>query len=123
MQWVIDDREAATAAKAADSRRKLFDEATAQGWTIPDDITRPEPTRQTMLDFASLFARYDAKVLYIPYRLLSAHVYPSAKGAEAYVDRETLELHNHADKPARPDLVLVAICLLQAAQAIDGLTD
>jgi hypothetical protein len=125
MQWVIDDREPATAAiaaKAADNRRKLFDDATAQGWAIPDDITRPEPTRQTMPDFASLCARYDAKILYIPYRMLSAHVHPSAKGAETYVDRETLELHTHADKNTRSDLVLVAICLLQTAQAINALT-
>lgn len=125
MQWVIDDREAATAAiaaKAADNRRKLFDNATAQGWTIPDGITRPEPTPQSMLDFASLCARYDAEAFYIPYRMLSAHVHPSAKGAEAYVDRETLDLRTHAGNDSRPDLVLIAICLLQAAQAINALT-
>jgi len=125
MQWVIDDTQAATtaiAAKAADNRRKLYDEATEQNWAIPDGITRPEPTRQTMIDFASLCARYDAKILYIPYRILSNFVHPSAKGAEAYLDRNTLELHNHADKSDQPDLALVAICLLQVAQAIDALT-
>lgn len=125
MQWVIDDPQAATAAisaKAAENRRKLFDDATAQGWTIPDGITRPAPTPQTMLDFASLCERYDAKVLYIPYRILSNHVHPSAKGAEAYVAPKTLELRNYADKSAQLDLALVAICLLQAAQSINSLT-
>lgn len=125
MQWVIDDREAATAAitaKAAENRRKLFDDATAQGWAIPANIIRPEATPQTMLNFASLCARYDAKILYIPYRMLSNHVHPTAKGAEAYVDRETLDLRTHADNDTRSDLVLVALCLLQAAQAINALT-
>jgi hypothetical protein len=89
---------------------------------IPDNIPRPEPVKDTMLDFASLCDRYEAKILYIPYRMLSNHVHPSAKGAEAYLDRDTLELRNHADNSDQPDLVLVAICLLQAAQAIDTLT-
>lgn len=125
MQWVIDDREAATAAiaaKDAENRRKLFDDATAQDWTISDDITRPEPTPQTMLDFASICARYDAKIFYIPYRILSNHVHPTAKGAGAYVNRETLDLRAHAGNDSRADLVLLAICLLQAAQAINALT-
>lgn len=125
MQWVIDDEEAATtaiAAKAADDRRKLFDEATKQNWTIPEDITRPAPTQQTMLDFASLCGRYNAKNYYIPYRLLSAHAHPTAKGAEAYLDPDDLHLRSYVDKPAKPDLVLLAICLIQAAQAIDSLT-
>lgn len=125
MQWVIDDPETATptiAAIASENRRKLFNDATAQAWTIPDDITRPDPTSPTKLNFEAICTRYHAQVFYIPYRMLSNHVHPTAKGAEAYVDRDTLGLHTHADKDTRSDLVLVAICLLQAAQAINALT-
>jgi hypothetical protein len=125
MQWVIDDADgamAAVAAKADEDRRKLFDEAKAQNWTIPEDIIRPERTQQIMLDFASLCGRYDAKAFYIPYRLLSARGHPSAKGAEAYFDGETRHLLGLTAKSPEPDLVLVAVCLVQAYLAIDSLT-
>lgn len=125
MQWVVDDPEAATtavAAKADEDRRKLFDDAKAQNWTIPDGVSRPKPTKSAMLNFASLCGRYGAKTFYIPYRLLSAHVHPSAKGSEAYLDPDTLQLHHDVDKSAKPDLVLIAICLIQTAQAINSLT-
>lgn len=123
MQWVIDDPDAATeavAAKADEDRRKLLDEIQALKWTIPADVTRPDRTRQTMLDFASLCTRYGAKAFYAPYRMLSAHVHPSAKGAEAYLDPDTLQLRNYADRPAGPDLVLITICMIQSAQVIDA---
>ncbi|MCK2238966.1 MULTISPECIES: DUF5677 domain-containing protein [unclassified Crossiella] len=126
MQWVLDDEDAARAAisaKADDNQRKLFDDAQAQNWTIPDDISRAEPVPQTMLSFAALCARYGAKDSYIAYRMLSAHVHPSAKGTEAYLDLETTRvLRSYVERPAQPDLVLIAICLIQTAQVMDSLT-
>ena len=123
LQWVVDDPSTAVpvvASKAANDRRKLSNDVQRQNWSIPDGVSAPDPVTGSALDFASLCALYNAESFYIPYRMLSSHVHPTAKGAEAYLTRS--DGSSVATAPSHADLVLVAICLIQTFIAVDSLT-
>ncbi|GAA5103010.1 hypothetical protein GCM10025762_03090 [Haloechinothrix salitolerans] len=121
--WVCDEGNTALdAIEAAWKVRQgeLYDELIAAGWPVPDDVTRADtvehPRMRTILKIHRLFVAYDAHYLYIPYRMLSTHVHPSAKGATGYLTDDGLSA-----QPTRPgnDRVLVALCLMWAAEAMN----
>lgn len=124
MLWVLDEGDTALdAVEAAWKVRQgeLYDELVAAGWPVPDGVTRADkvehPRMRRILKIHRLFVAYDAHHLYIPYRMLSTHVHPSAKGAAAYLSDDGLSA-----QPVRPgnDRVLVALCLMWAAEAMNN---
>ena len=132
MQWVADvGAEALATLTALDSewRRKFINELNAAGWSVPADVTPPPPLSKPLkfkgkvTNFNELCVSYDARSLYIPYRMLSTHVHPTARGALAYIGDEgqlaNYPVHDDSDS----DLVLVAVCVIQAALTIDSLLD
>ncbi|SDC65741.1 hypothetical protein SAMN05216174_103306 [Actinokineospora iranica] len=124
MQWVADlgdEAMAAVGAKADESSRKLFNDLRDQHWSIPEDFNPSKSPTQAMLDFSSLCTAYGAHNFYIAYRMLSAHIHPTAQGAAVHVDRTTDVLHSHATRSADADLVLVAVCVIHAALTINSL--
>jgi hypothetical protein len=125
--WVLDEGDEALAAVDAawsEGRRKLYGELVAAGWAIPPGVSQPDrtthPKIETIRHFINLCLAYRARTLYVPYRMLSTHVHPSAKGAAAYLTEQG-ELADHAAHPAGDHLVLVALCLIWAAQGMNGL--
>ncbi|WP_439659376.1 DUF5677 domain-containing protein [Lentzea sp. HUAS TT2] len=127
LQWVVDvgaDALATVDAVDEERRRKLYDELVAVGSPVPDDVTRPERTTHPLQAYVSNFARlcaaYGAKDLYLRYRMMSTHIHPTAKGAEAYV------LDGRPGGQPVVDLFEVfievtAVCVAQAALAINSL--
>ncbi|PWK89515.1 hypothetical protein C8D88_102789 [Lentzea atacamensis] len=127
MQWVVDTGADAIATLSAlddERRRKLFDEVVAAGWSVSPEFNRPEPVtdprRRKIENFGELCVSYNARSLYVPYRMLSAHVHPTAKGAAAYMSENRL-----ADHPVQAvvgsDLAVTAVCVIQAALTINSL--
>jgi hypothetical protein len=126
LHWVVevgDEAMAAVAALGDDNRRKLFADVRRAGWSIPPDIAPPprttHPQTGMVKNFADLCIAYDARTLYVPYRMLSAHVHPTPKGAEAYLEPGSLV--NHASRPLQGDLTITANTLIMAARAINPL--
>ncbi|HEX7308492.1 DUF5677 domain-containing protein [Lentzea sp.] len=131
LQWVVDvgaDAMAAVDAYDEERRRKLYDDLVAAGWPIPEELTRPEgakhPLRPFLANFAQLCIAYGARSLYIPYRLMSTHVHPTAKGAEAYIREEDGGLADHPVISIFGSfLAAAAVCVVQVALTINDLLD
>ena len=75
---------------------------------------------QHTLVLADLCIAYDARKLYVSYRLLSAQIHPSPQGGMAYIDDAGI-LSNHAAKQTWGLLIQTAMCLIQAARTINPL--
>lgn len=125
--WVLDEGDEALGAVEAawsENRRKLYDELVAAGWAIPPGVSRPDRTTHakigTVKNFINLCVAYRARTLYVPYRMLSTHIHPSAKGAAAYLTKDG-EMADYAVQPAGDHMVLVALCLIWASQGMNGL--
>lgn len=130
MQWVADagyDALEALAALDDDGVANLFDDAVLASWPLPEGLTRPEADatrhrlRRKIENFAELCRDYEgAGQTYVAYRLLSAYVHPTAKGAEAFV-HDDWDLTNYPVNESDIYLFQTAICLVQAALTINTL--
>jgi hypothetical protein len=131
LQWVLDEGDEAldTLMEFGDNNtRKLLDDLAKADWPLPDGVEHQAPEKPAhphrmmgmLSNFGNLCIAYDARKLYIVYRLLSAQAHPSPQGAMAYVD-EAGTLSNHAPKQTWGALIQTAICLIQAARAINPL--
>lgn len=127
MQWDADigqDALAALAVMDSERRRVFIDELDAAGWQVQAEVTPPQPASHPLKgkikNFQELCISYGARSLYVPYRMLSTHIHPTAKGASAYVDAGQLAsypVHGTADG----NLALIAVTLIQAALTINNL--
>lgn len=131
LQWVIDNGDDALDAlreHGENNRRTLLDDLARAAWPIPAgaEAERPEePARAHRLmgmikNFADLCIAYDARQLYVAYRLLSFQIHPSPQGAMAYLD-DADTLSNRAAHQTWGLLIQTAICLIQAARTINPL--
>jgi hypothetical protein len=86
----------------------------------------PAPASQNPLvhkieDFSQLCVAYDARQLYVPFRVLSAYVHPTMVGARTYIDETTVELSSVALGDDSPFVIQTAMCLIQATKVINQL--
>ncbi len=133
LQWVLDEGDPALAAlieHGESNTRKLLEDLERADWPIPPDSEQEKPVRRQsphplmgMIDnFADLCIAYDARKLYVAYRLLSGQIHPSPQGAMAYVDNDGM-LSNHAARQTSGLLIQTAMCLIQAARSINPLLE
>lgn len=132
LQWVIDEGDEALHALAEHgekNRRKLLRELEESGWPIPPEVEQQEakspevPHRLagTISSFFNICNIYDARKLYVSFRLLSAYAHPSVPGATAYIT-ETMTLRSHAEHTWGP-LIQTAMCLIQATRTMNPLIE
>ncbi|MEV6712622.1 DUF5677 domain-containing protein [Lentzea sp. NPDC051208] len=128
LQWVVDvgvDALAAVDSFDEERRRKLFDELLAAGWATPEGATRPDgtahPLRGYVANFAQLCIAYSARDLYVPYRLMSTHIHPTTKGAEAYMRADGGLAGQPVIDMFESFSAVVAVCVIQVALAINSL--
>jgi hypothetical protein len=130
MQWVADvgaDALATLIALDSERRRKFIDELTAAGWPVPEGVTAPprvtHPMKRKIENFQELCITYDARSLYVPYRMLSSNVHPTGSGAMDYVTEDNhLAAHPRRDD-SEANLAIVAVSLIQAALTINSLLE
>lgn len=126
--WLIDEGDDvldAVDAAWSVSRSKLYDKLVEANWSIPAGTSKGElvkhPLRGIATNFADLCKRYGAPTIYVPYKLLSAHVHPSSAGARSFLG-EGGELLDHPVRPSDEEhRALLALCLHWTADAINVL--
>jgi hypothetical protein len=132
LQWLVDTGDDAVDAVAEygdDNVRKLLNTMTEAKWPPVEGLTMtapPAPTSPNLLvhkieDFSQLCVAYDARRLYVPFRLLSAYVHPTMVGARAYINETTVELSSIALSDDNPLVIQTAMCLIQATKVISQL--
>jgi hypothetical protein len=132
LQWLVDTGDDAVDAVAEygdNNVRKLLRTMTDAKWPPVEGLTMsapPAPVRRNPLvhrieDFSQLCIAYDARQLYVPFRLLSAYVHPTMVGARAYIDEATVELSSNALGDDSPFLIQTTMCLIQATKVINQL--
>ncbi|UMP06755.1 DUF5677 domain-containing protein [Amycolatopsis sp. EV170708-02-1] len=133
LQWVLDEGDDALDALVEygeDNTRKLMEDLERAEWPIPPGAEREKPSEPQVphrllgmiKNFADLCIAYDARKLYVAYRLLSAQIHPSPQGGMAYVD-DTGTLSNYAAKQTWGLLIQTAMCLIQAARTFNPLIE
>jgi len=132
LQWLVDTGDDAVDAVAEygdNNVRKLLRTMTEAKWPPVEGLTMsapPTPASQNPLvhkieDFSQLCIAYDARQLYVPFRLLSAYVHPTMVGARAYIEEATVELSSVALGDNGPFVIQTAMCLIQATKVINQL--
>jgi len=132
LQWVVDTGDSAVDAVAEygdDNIRKLLNTMTEAKWPLIEGLTMaaapapavPNPLVHKIEDFSQLCVAYDARQLYVPFRLLSAYVHPTMVGARAYIDETAVELSPIALTDDSPLVIQAAMCLIQAAKVFNKL--
>ena len=79
----------------------------------------PNPLISKIKNFEELCILYDARMLYVAFRLLSSYVHPTSVGAMAYIDQASATLADRATGPAGPNIIQTAMCLIQSGRAIN----
>lgn len=132
LQWLVDTGDSAVDAveEYADENNRLLLKTMAETkWpsvpgldaTVPVKPAAFSPLMTKLKNFEELCIAYDARQLYVPFRLLSAYVHPTGTGARAYLD-DTAGLSARAiGSGSHASLIQVAMCLIQSWKVIGQL--
>lgn len=132
LQWMVETGDAAIEAvtEYGDNNTRLLLDTLAQArWPVPDGFDpkvppKPEvanPLVSKVKNFEELCIHYNARELYVTFRLLSAYAHPTATGAMAYVDHASGTPASRSTAPTRGHILQTAICLTQAGHVINSL--
>lgn len=134
LHWLVDvgdDALDAVAEYGDDNTRLLLKTMADAKWLLPDGVdatappepAEPHPLKNKIKVFEQLCIAYDARTLYVPYRLLSAQIHPSPSGANAYIDLASEELLGNAKSESYGQLIDTARSLIQAGHVIGPLLE
>jgi hypothetical protein len=132
LQWLVEVGDAAIDAVneyGDDNTRLLLQTMQQANWPpIPGfNITAqprprvPNPLVSKIKNFEELCVLYNARRLYVTFRLLSTYVHPTSIGAMTYVDQPSGTLADRATGPTGPNVVQTAMCLIQSGRVINQL--
>ncbi|GEM_PF-5349908 len=132
LQWLVEVGDAAIDAVSEygdDNTRLLLQTMRQAIWppipgfniTAPPRPQSPNPLVSKIKNFEELCILYDARMLYVTFRLLSTYVHPASVGAMAYVDQPSGTLADRATGPTGPNVVQTAMCLIQSGHVISQL--
>jgi hypothetical protein len=133
LQWLVD-----TGDEAADAveeygnnnvRLLLKTMADAKWPPVPGlNLTPPPPPAASnplvnkIKNFEELCIAYNARELYVPFRLMSAYVHPTSIGARAYLGETPGQLSTSV-VTAGTLIIQTAMCLIQAGKVISKLLE
>ncbi len=132
LQWMVEVGDAAVNAVAeyGDNNTRLLLDTLAQAkWELPDGFNPevpprpavPNPLVSKVKNFEELCIRYDARKLYVTFRILSAYAHPTATGALAYFDQASGTPATRSTAPRHANIVQSAICLTQTGRVMNSL--
>jgi hypothetical protein len=133
LQWLIDTGDGAVDAideYGNHNIRLLLDTMTKAKWSpvpglnmtpLPKPAS-PNPLVTKLKNFEELCIAYNARELYVPFRLMSAYVHPTSVGARAYFDELSGTISASAIRTTVDTLIIqTAMCMIQAGRAISQL--
>ena len=132
LQWLVEVGDTAIDAVSEygdDNTRLLLQTMQQANWppipgfniTAPPRPQSPNPLISKIKNFEELCILYNARMLYVTFRLLSTYVHPTSVGAMAYIDQASATLADRATGPTGPNVVQTAMCLIQSGRIINQL--
>ena len=134
LQWMVevgDEAIKAVAEYGDNNTRLLLDTFAKAKWEAPEGFDPEVPPRPAVANplvsklknFEELCIRYDARKLYVTFRLLSAYAHPTPIGALAYFDQASGTPATRSSLPTHAGILQSAICLTQTGQVMDSLLE
>lgn len=130
LQWMVeigDDAITAVAEYGDNNTRLLLDTLAQAKWDLPDGFNPEVPPRPAVANplvkkiknFEELCTWYNARDLYVTFRLLSAYAHPTATGALAYFDQASGTPATRSTAPTRGYILQSVLCLTQTGRVMN----